>query len=158
LTIWTKSSGSTKDESTPVSTIEGCAFVLSCCLTPAWGTFYVWFGIRSSPTSAILLCKGFDEHEKLYHPIDPYPASLGHFSLYSSFLWRVARFTTPVGCALSLNRSQQHYYHRSSRSKPGALIPTVITRLFQSKKWWWFFFLIHITLMMILTMIFRGLP
>jgi hypothetical protein len=119
--------------------VEGCVFVLSCCLTPAWGTSYVWFGTRSSPTSTVLPCKSFDEHEKLYHPMDPYLAR--RFGLYSSFLWRVARFATPFGCAPSWNRSQQHYYHRFCRSKPGALIPTAITQLFQSQKRWWFFFL-----------------
>jgi len=68
------------------------------------------------------------ECEKQYHPMDPHPANLGLFSHYSSFLWRGARFEPLGKCAPSWNRSQLYYFHKSSGSKPDALIPTVIAR------------------------------
>jgi hypothetical protein len=36
-------------------------------------------------------------------------------------------------CSPSKNRSQQYYYTHSSGSKPGALIPTVISQFFIAK-------------------------
>jgi hypothetical protein len=72
------------------------------------------------------------ECEKQYHPMDPHPTNLGHFGHYS-FLSRVAQVEHLGKCTPSWNRSQLYYFHQSSGSKPGTLIPTVTTRLFKAK-------------------------
>jgi hypothetical protein len=54
----------------------------------------LWFFLAR--TQMLLL-----ECGKQYHPMDTHPAKLGHFGLYSSFLWRVAWFVPLKECVPS---------------------------------------------------------